>query len=57
MKLSDLTTTQLDRVYRRIYRSLPDGGMFGWDWRTLDMLYPTKADVLREILHAVDQKQ
>ena len=57
MTLQDLTTSQLDRVYRRVYRSLPDGGQFGWDWRTLEMLYPSKAAALRDVLRVTKQKE
>ena len=57
MTLQELTIHQLDRVYRRVYESLPDGGHFGWDWRTLEMLYPSKAAALREVLRVTRQKE
>jgi hypothetical protein len=57
MTLQDLTPQQLDRVYRRLYRSLPDGGMFGWDWTTLFLLYPSKAAALLGVYRAIQEKE
>jgi len=50
MTLDDLSDNQLDRVYRRLYRSLPSGDPFGWDFPTLFLLYPAKAVLMRQII-------
>lgn len=54
MELKDLNKGQLYRLHRRMYEQLPEGGMFGWDWRTLRISYPSKYLALRSIAWAHD---
>ena len=57
MELKDLTKKQLYRLYRRLYERLPDGGMFGWDWRTLYSTYPGMWLTLRSVAWAHDRAE
>ena len=57
MKLEDLSSPQLARVYRKVARSVPDGGHFGWDWPTLRMPYPAKAQILRRVLEILRERE
>lgn len=52
MTLQDLTTKQLDRLYRRLYERVAEmGGMaFGADFRTLRLTRPGLAHDLGRVL-------
>ena len=56
MELKDMTIKQMNRLYARIYRTLPYGGGYGWDWRTLHITYPAKYHLLRAVAWEHDQK-
>ena len=56
MTLSDMTEKQLNRLYRRVYRTLPYGGCFGWDVHTIKLTYPHKWKLLQSIAREHDQK-
>ena len=56
MELRDMTKTQLYRLFFRIKGQLYDGGHFGWDWRTLHSVYPSKYHLMRSIAWEHDRK-
>ena len=56
MTLEDLTEKQLNRLYRRVYNTLPYGGCFGWDVATIKITYPHKWKLLQAIAREHDQK-
>lgn len=60
MKLADLTTTQLERLYDKAYRRMSAGDgyqPFGYDWVTLRITKPGWYRVLRDIQAALAAKQ
>ena len=36
-------------LYRRITRNLDGGGMFGYDWNTLNVLFPQITGTMRDL--------
>lgn len=56
MELSDMTQAQLRRCYERLFGTLPDGGMFGWDVPTLRGAYPSLYHALRSVAWEHDRK-
>ena len=57
MELNDLSKMQLARVYNRLYSRLGNGGMFGWDWRTLRITNPSMYLLMRSVAWAHDSKK
>ena len=57
MQLDDLNRTQLYRLYRRLYRRLGYGGMFGWDWVTLHAVNPSLYHAIRAVAYAHDHSE
>jgi hypothetical protein len=54
MQLSDMTTEQLLRIYRRIYRKYSD--IYGCDMRTLSILSESAADIITRIQKIVNKR-
>ena len=49
MRVSDLTDIQLERIYEKLWKKLPQGDCFGFDWNTLWVLDPPLYKALRSI--------
>jgi len=56
MELSDFTATQLERIYRRLYRQAGSGGWYGWDYPTLRLTYPSLYVAIRSVAYVHDEK-
>ena len=49
-QLKDLTNTQLNRLYGKIYNRIAAGGqLFGLDWRTIRITNPHLAQCLKQV--------
>ncbi len=57
MTLRDLTLKQLERLHRRVYDSLGDGGWYGWDWPTIRAIHPGKAAALRALVDEIKRRR
>lgn len=55
MKLTDLTESQLHRLYRRIYDRYAD--CFGLDDRTLAIIKPEALQALKNVSEAITEKR
>lgn len=53
MTLQDMTLTQLERLYRRLYARIGSGDPFGADWRTLKLSNPGLHGALEDTLAAI----
>jgi hypothetical protein len=59
MSLSQLTNTQIDRLWRKVYDRITEGGgyqPFGWDWPTLRITRPGLYRTARAVAQEIDRR-